>query len=485
MNPLMGLDLRMHQKMSQQLVMTPQLQQAIKLLQLSHLEMAEALREEMEQNPVLEEESDDDHEPPSDEPEVEAAAGEDYDEPAIDATPEPTAAEVDQEFDWDSYFESVAMPSGSAQSLGEELPPIETSAATTTSLHEHLVWQLQVSTFTPEQKQIGLLLIDAINDDGYLPEDAVQSVCEALGVSPKAVEEVLGDLQEFDPVGVAARNMQECLLLQARYLNTENPLVFAIIDHYLPWVERHNLQALAKECKKPLEEVHEAVKIITQLEPRPGRTFTDRIPQYITPDVFIYKVGDEYVISLNDDGLPRLRISNYYREALRTPGDAKAYIQEKLRSAAWLIRSIHMRQRTIYKVMESILEFQREFFDFGPAHLKPLILKDVADHVGMHESTISRVTSNKYVHTSQGLFELKYFFNSGIGRVTGDDISSESVREHIKQLVDAEDRKNPLSDQHIVELLFKLRKIKIARRTVAKYREMMKIAPSSQRKLMF
>jgi RNA polymerase sigma-54 factor len=509
----MALDLRLQQKMVQQLVMTPQLQQAIKLLQLSHLDMAEVLREEMAENPVLEERQDgaDERADGSDgaEPEVsgvdapekpdaaDAAAGDQVeiindmaqvleDAPA-DATPEPSSTEVDKEIDWEAYLDSYSysLPATAGSRGDEELPPFESTLTRPTSLHDHLRWQVQMGEFSEEQTQIAAMLIEEVNDDGYLSKDAAQTVAEELEVAVDAVETVINQMQSFDPTGVMARDLRECLLLQVKDLAQEHPLVVQIIDGHLANVERRNLAAIAKALKVPVEEVTEAVKVITHLEPRPGRVYSDKEPQYITPDIYVHKVGDDYAIVLNEDGLPKLRISNYYRRALQSSGgNAKSFIQEKLRSAVWLIRSIHMRQRTIYRVMESILKFQRDFFDRGVAHLKPLILKDVAEDVEMHESTISRVTSNKYVHTPQGIYELKYFFNSSISRVGGDSIASESVRNHIKRLIADVDPQSPYSDQQLVELL-KAHDIDIARRTVAKYREMLRIPSSSKRKNLF
>lgn len=511
----MALDLRLQQKMAQQLVMTPQLQQAIKLLQLSHLELAEVLQQEMSENPMLEERAEgesegetanaesagEDNGAGSSDVSSDAGSGGDAAEMEAprdlatavaeapnDASPEPTRSDVDKDIDWEAYLDShsYSLPAtaGSA-AVGEDATPFEANLTRPTSLVEHLLWQVQMWDFTPERAKIAALLVEEINDDGYLAQDGAQIVADEMEVTVDEVENVIRELQSFDPVGVAARSLRECLLVQAKHLSEENPLVVEIIDRHLNNVEKRNLQAIAKELDVPLEDVSEAVKAIAQLEPRPGRVYSDKEPQYISPDIYVHKVGDEYVIVLNEDGLPKLRISNYYRRALRqSGGNTKSYIQDKLRSAAWLIRSIHMRQRTIYRVMESILKFQGVFFDKGVAHLQPLILKDVAQDVEMHESTISRVTTNKYVHTPQGIYELKYFFNSSISRVGGETIASESVRRHIQELVSSEDAKAPLSDQQLVKLL-KERDIRIARRTVAKYREMLRIPASSKRKQLF
>jgi RNA polymerase sigma-54 factor len=300
-------------------------------------------------------------------------------------------------------------------------------------------------------------------------------------VGIELAEEVLMKIQTFDPVGVGARSLAECLLIQAMHFGQDDDLVIKIIKSHLPNLERKNYQAIARDLKQPVEEVYEAAKVIMEFDPRPGRQYTSEEPHYITPDVYIHKVGDRYFVVPNDDGLPKLKISSFYRSALSNKGNAKDYIQDKLRSAQWLIRSIQQRQRTIIKVAESILKFQRDFFDKGIAHLRPLILRDVAEDIGMHESTISRVTTNKYVHTPQGIFELKFFFNSSIATGDGDAIASESVKEKIRDLIRAEDAHHPLSDQAIAEAL-RTRNIRIARRTVTKYREAMRILSSTQRR---
>jgi RNA polymerase sigma-54 factor len=299
-------------------------------------------------------------------------------------------------------------------------------------------------------------------------------------------------IQHYDPPGCGARDLQECLVIQANAWlqrahgdpsEADGEIVLKILKQHMKALEAKNYPAIARELHVEMSEIVAAVKVITSLEPKPGRNFTTQEPQYITPDVYVHKMGDRYTIVVNDDGLSKLRISEHYRRALRN-GDGrqtKDYIQEKLRSAVWLIRSIHQRQRTIFKVTESIVKFQQEFLDKGVQYLKPLILRNVADDIGMHESTVSRVTTNKYVHTPQGIFELKYFFNSSIARQSGDDIASEAVKSKIKALVAQEPGDVPYSDQKIVELL-ENQGITIARRTVAKYREALGILPSSKRR---
>ena len=297
---------------------------------------------------------------------------------------------------------------------------------------------------------------------------------------------VLEMIQNFDPVGVAARDLRECLLIQARAANYEDHHI-EIIDRHISFLEKHNYQAIAREMKRPVEEVYEAAKEIQKLESRPARNFTEVDDRTIgiTPDVYVIKDSDQFVVMDNDRGIQRLHINETLTQRLLRDPSAKEFVGEKLRNAQWLIRAIEQRRKTIIRVTECIVEKQREFFERGVAFLRPMILRDIAESVGMHESTISRVTTNKYVHTPQGLFELKYFFNSSIRRVANEDIASESVKQAIKKLIDEEDKKNPLSDQAIVEMLKQHEGIQIARRTVAKYREMLGILASSRRKKLF
>jgi RNA polymerase sigma-54 factor len=501
----MGLELKQHLKMTQQLVMTPQLQQAIKLLQLSRLELVDLVRTEMTENPLLEGADD------AEEPVAEAGAS-----PAEEAAAEaaPAAKEPDKseevkgeegqnEIDWDQYLDHYQLQGHTAPSnrglSDEELPGYEATLTRKSDLTDHLVWQLRLSHFSEEQERVAMLIIGNLDPDGYFkmpavegetedasPRDPLVRVSFESGVGLEKCLAVLQRVQTFDPIGIAARDLRECLLLQVVHLNADTPEIVAIIERHLKHLESKNYAAIAKDLKISIEEVVKAVKVISRLEPKPGRAYTGEEAQYITPDVYVHKMGDRYVTVLNDDGLSKLRISATYRAALKNgqAGKAKDYIQEKLRSAVWLIRSIHQRQRTIYKVTESIVKFQRDFLDKGIAYLKPLILRDVAEDIGMHESTVSRVTTNKYVHTPQGIYELKFFFNSAINRTGGDEIASEAVKNHIKQIVAAEDPKHPHSDQRIVELL-KDQGIEIARRTVAKYREVLGVLPSSKRKKYF
>ena len=500
----MSIEIKQHLKLSQQLVMTPQLQQAIKLLQLSRMELVDMVRDEMLENPILED---------SVESSAEQAKGPELQAPAegaandvervgetempmaeipqekIDSTPEVKAdtrsGEAVADFDWETYLDNQAQaaPMPSYKSNNDDLPSLESTLTRGTSLFDHLEWQLKLSHFTLLEDGIAMLIIGNINPDGYL-EEPLADLAEEAGVEVDLAEGVLKRIQEFDPVGVAARSLEECLMIQARHIGADDDVVVGIIQRHLPNLEKKNYAAIAKDLNQPVEEIYEAAKVLQTFDPKPGRQYTSEEPTYITPDVYIHKVGDKYFVVANDDGLPKLKISDFYRTALAGGSKAREYIQEKLRSAQWLIRSIQQRQRTIVRVTESILKFQRDFFDKGTAHLKPLILRDVAEDIGMHESTVSRVTTNKYVHTPQGIYELKYFFNSGITRTDGDDLASEAVKLKIKQIIGQENTKHPHSDQKIVELL-RDQNIEIARRTVAKYREQLRILSSSKRRQVY
>lgn len=501
----MALELRQSLKLSQQLVMTPQLQQAIKLLQLSRLEMEQTIQAELRENPMLEElpEGAADEELP---PDIVAAATEPTppeQQPATEKVEEVKGEEGKNDIDWEGYLDKYQdqppTPSGRDTST-EELPGYQETMTRAESLPEHLLWQLRMDNLAPDEERVGQLVIGNLDDDGYLVHepgegDPIVALALEAEVRPDVADRVLRRIQHYDPIGCGARDLLECLLLQANAWvkraggdpsEADASVVFRTLQQHMKLLESRNYPAIARELKVPLDEVLAAVKVITAFEPKPGRNFTGGDPQYITPDVYVYKMGDAYTVVLNDDGLSKLRISDTYRRALRN-GDgrvAKDYIQDKLRSAVWLIRSIHQRQRTIFKVTESIVKFQREFLDRGVQHLKPLILRNVADDIGMHESTVSRVTTNKYVHTPQGIYELKFFFNSSIERTSGDDLASEAVKAKIRQIVSGEPADSPHSDQRIVELLAN-QGINIARRTVAKYREGLGILPSSKRKRYF
>ncbi len=497
------MEIKQQLRLSQQLVMTPQLQQAIRLLQLSRLELVDEVRKELDNNPILQD----------DEPEVRGSKPRDsaqpigdqnIDEGSVYSRGETKAAEkAVREVDWEKFLENRSQQASppTSRSGFDELPPIEQNLTKPRTLQDHMLWQLQMSDFSDVERRFAELVIGNLDERGYLdlagverpdgtrtPDLNIDDLAEEAGLHPDDAPLVLEMIQNFDPLGVAARDLRECLLIQARSAGyEETEAVVVIIKNHLHHLEKHNYQAISREMKIPLEDVYEAAKEIQEFESRPARNFSDQDERTIgiTPDVYVIRDADRFVVVDNDRGMQRLFINEALTKRLMKDPAAKEFIGEKLRNAQWLIRAIEQRRKTIIRVAECIVEKQREFFEKGVAYLKPMILRDVAEAVGMHESTISRVTTNKYMHTPQGLFELKYFFNSSIRRVANEDIASESVKQAIKKLIDDEDKANPLSDQAIVELLEKGEGIKIARRTVAKYREMLGILASSKRKRLF
>ena len=483
----MALQLKQSLKLSQQLIMTPQLQQAIKLLQLNRLELLETINQEMEENPALEETFDEEEEAGPKTREELVAESQERVERDNTAAMEVKETVRENEIDWEAYFQEYNTPHIAAaptEREEKEAFPFENVVGHAPDLIDHLKWQLLLTDLSEEERRVGMMILGNIRPDGYLDAD-VEDIARAAEVEAGQVEAVLEVVQDFDPGGVGARDLRECLLIQAEQLGLKDSAAWRIIDVGLEHLANRNYKALARLIGADLEAVACAVDHILTLDPKPGRAYSAETPQYISPDIQVIKVGDDYVIVLNEDGLPKLKVNSFYRQALTNPGTvsdgAREFIQEKLRSAVWLIRSIHQRQRTIYKVTESIIKRQRDFLDHGIAHLKPMVLKDVALDVEMHESTISRVTTNKYVHTPQGIFELKFFFNSAIQRFHGEALASESVKERIRQVINSEDATRPLSDDQIKKIL-EAENINIARRTVAKYREIMGILPSNKRK---
>jgi len=471
-------------KQTQQLVMTPQLQQAIKLLQLSRLELAEMVRQEMLENPALDETS-----------APESSNDVSLDQPDA-SSDEPVKKETDREeeinvlsipdnvAEWEAYLDS-------GQNLPyyvreeQEHPSFEAMVSRPDTLQEHLLWQLRMMKLNTAEFAVGEIIIGNLDEDGYL-RMPLDEILDTLGDETQALgEKMVGCIQQLDPPGVAARDLGECLRIQVAQFGLEEDLLHILIDGHLEDLAKGDYDRLARELDAPKDEIIQAYSIIRGLEPKPGRPFGGSEPIYVTPDVYLFKMDEEWVISLNDDGMPKLRINSYYRELLQRgsslPAKDKEFLLEKIRSASWLIKSIDQRQRTIYKVVKSILEKQKGFFERGVRYMNPLVLREVAEDIGVHESTVSRVTSQKYLHCPDGLFELKYFFNPGIQTLSGEMLASESVRAKIKDIIKVEESSRPLSDQAISDMLM-LEGIDIARRTVAKYRESMGILPSSKRK---
>ncbi len=484
----MAMEMRQQLKMTQQLVMTPQLQQAIKLLQMTRIELQEVVRQELEENPILEElqESDGPREAETLLEKTEAEFPEN-DAPAAESFDEVSAGEETLR-DWDSYLDGYNYSSGEQQpGDDDDKLSFENLLTRKGTLYDHLHWQLQMGRYTDDELRAGEEIIGNIDDDGYFCA-TVADIARQCELAEPFIETMLQRIQEFDPSGVGARTLQECLLIQARSLGMTDSVVEAILLKHLPELEHRNYKPIARSLKVDPEQVMAAIRVISGFDPKPGRLFSSDEVHYISPDIFVHKVGDDYVVMLNEEGLPNLRLSSFYLDA-RSGGslDAKAdeYVSDKMRAAQWLIKSIQQRQRTIFRVAKSIVKFQREFLERGVEGLRPLVLREVAEDIGMHESTISRVTTNKYMQTPQGLYELKYFFNSGLSTSGGgEDVSSESVKSRIREIIDKENPAKPLSDQKIAEMLSDAT-VNIARRTVTKYREMMRIGSSSDRRRHF
>lgn len=467
--------------------MTPQLQQAIKLLQLSRMELADLIQTEMVENPLLEELPDqseiatpvETQRERETESEVSSLKSEQSDESA-------QADKAVEEIDWERYLENYSspLPAAGVGGGGDDLPGYDQTLTKSDDLVMHLLRQLGQAEARDIERALGEVIIHNLDDEGYLRGTTLEEIAEMTGSDIDDVEDALLLVQELDPLGVGARDLRECLLIQAQVEHPSDDVLRGVIGEHISDLERKDYPAIARALGVSKAAVMDAHRTIMTFDPKPGRQFNEDSPTYITPDIYIVRESGEWIARLNEDGLPRLRVSNYYRTALRAEGEKKAkeYVQERLRSAQWLIRSIHQRQRTIVKVTESIIRFQRDFFDKGIQHLRPLVLRQVADDIGMHESTVSRVTTNKYVHTPRGIYELKFFFNSSIKKQGPDDIAAEAVKHHIKQLIAEENPRKPFSDQKLVVFLKERHGIEIARRTVAKYREMLGILSSSKRK---
>lgn len=486
----MAIDLRQSLKLSQQLMMTPQLQQAIKLLQLTRIELEQFVSNQLAENPTLEEGQLESEE------QLGKAERTAEDVMASDLSEVPSGldkVEGDQakEVDWESLARQKEINKQSNQQTAtrkngsDDAPNYENYLSKELSLSDHLNDQLSELDLTDAEKRIAEEIVGNINEKGYL-DATLEGISSRLNVSFEEVDDMLDTIQRLDPPGIAARDLKECLMNQLRTHGMKNGLVEKIVESEMKELETRNYNQIAKNLKITLDEVIQNVGLIAELDPIPARQYGTGASQYIVPDVYVFKLGDEWVTSLNEEGLPRLRVSDFYKEMAGTnlPEKDKEYVQERIKSASWLIKSIQQRQRTIFKVTESIAKRQVDFFEKGVKHLKPMVLKDVAADIEMHESTVSRITNGKYVHTPRGIFELKYFFNSPVMRSDGSDMASESVKSIIKDLVGQEDIKKPFSDQKIVSLL-EDKGVKLARRTVAKYREQLGILPSSKRKKYF
>jgi RNA polymerase sigma-54 factor len=473
----MAIQQKLHTKLVQKLILTPSLQQAIKLLPMSTLELSELLNQEMVENPMLEEVPTEELQPaeqPADKPETPAKT--DKGDAWEDA---------DYEYFFGDYLDDGYRPR-TPQEV-KELPPIENTLSSAGSLADHLRWQLSIQTDDDVTRQIGDAIIGNLDDDGYLVA-SVEEIAQ-MGEWPVTdVERALQHVQTFDPIGVAARDLQECLTLQLRHLGLAGTITERIVTDHLKLLQNHQVPEIARRLGVTIDELKEHIEIIRNLDPKPGSRYNPNQSQYVIPDVYVSKIEDQYIAHLNEEGLPQLRISPVYRRLLDKGGEntdeTRAYVKDKFRSALWLIKSVDQRQKTIHKVATSIINFQREFLDHGIEHLRPLVLRDVANDIGMHESTVSRVVNNKYMHTPQGVFEMKFFFHSGISSSYGDSVSSVTIKQRIRKIIENEDPRKPLSDSKIVSILQK-EGLMLARRTIAKYREELKIPTSNQRKLLY
>jgi RNA polymerase sigma-54 factor len=480
----MSLELRQSLKLAQKLVMTPQLRQAIKLLQLGRLELTEALQAELELNPMLEEASSI-LKPIANPEELNAEESTYTAEPVITDQVKGNDPASVAEVDWEDYSNAF----DSDFSLSHETPSADAPSqfnfiAATPGLAAFLQWQLTHLDMNEQDVELTTFIVCNLNEHGFL-EASIEDICAFCHCTTEEAEGALRLVQSLDPPGVAACDIRESLLLQLDRLDEDHPLACDIVEQHMHLLESRNYAQIAKETGAPIKKVVEAVAIIQELTPYPGNEFSNEQTHYVVPDVFVHKINNEFVIQINDDGLPQLQISSEYQQLLKqkvglTP-ESLGYLRENKRNAEWFIKSIEQRQHTIYRVMESLLKFQRDFFEHGPTAMRPLILRDVAEDIGMHESTISRVTSNKYVHCPQGIYELKYFFSSAVSTPDGDAVAAEAIKTRIKQLVNKENPAKPLSDNKIVELLA-AENITVARRTVAKYREQLKIAPVKHRR---
>ena len=480
------MDTKLDIRLAQKLIMTPQLQQAIKLLQLSKLELEQIIDQTLLENPVLEETA------------VETTEIDEEDAyKALQTSEGSNSAEEERtesispldgvSLKWEDYFDEDKSDNrelGYIKENDEEIQTYDQNLSRPSSLYDHLLWQLNLSKSDQKVREIGEIIIGNIDENGYLQVtlEELEALC---GAPREKVLEVLTFIQGFDPPGIAARDLRECLLIQIAQIGFQGTIVEIIVAEHLSDFEKKRFPVLARKLGITLEDLSHAIRVIERLEPKPGRSFHSPDNAYIVPDVFVIKHEGEYIVLLNEDGLPRLRINPVYRRMLKgnsgLGGEERSYLEDKFRSAIWMIRSIEQRNRTIYKVTQSIVKCQVDFFEKGVSYLKPLTLKEIAEDIMMHESTVSRVTNNKYMCTPQGIFELKYFFSSGLATSDGDSCSSRSVRDLISRFIAEENSSKPYSDQQIMKFL-KNRQIEIARRTVAKYRKELRIPSASRRR---
>ncbi|MCF8105420.1 MAG: RNA polymerase factor sigma-54 [Desulfohalobiaceae bacterium] len=469
----MSLQFTQNLKLIQQLVMTPQLQQAIKLLQLSKFELTESIQQSLLENPLLEEKQ---AQPQAEEAEAQKKGPDGFHRINVQEKTLLKNAE------WDDYLGVFSSTSRHARErdVPELTGTLENIYSRKPSLESHLYWQLSLSSLDDRQKDIGDNIIGNLGSNGYL-QSTIEEIAAETGAGIEEVERVLEIIQFFDPVGVASRSLKECLTVQARFQGLEDPVLYSLIQDHLADIEEGRIKELVKSLGVEAERIEACLDTIRSFDPRPGMGYSEDEVIYISPDAYVFKIDDDFTILLNDEGLPDLQINSSYLEKDQDP-QAAEYLKKKLQEAEWLVKSLHQRQKTLYKVLEYIVDYQREFFLKGPAFLRPMVLKDVAGTVGVHESTVSRITTSKYVSTPFGILDLKFFFGSGMETANGSQISSESIKLTLKSLISEEDRKDPLSDEKLSERLKEMLDVGIARRTVAKYRDILQIPSSKKRR---
>lgn len=460
----MGLHFGLQLEQKQQLIMTPELRQAIEILQLSSFELNHLIEQELEKNPI-----------------IELAEDNYFNNGQLDKSEQ----DHKEKIDWEKYFDhNDTYYYGGQRETSEQEYNQENYVKDSTTLKEHLLFQLHISVVKPQYKKIGEYMIECIDSNGYLTLD-IGEIAHILHEKPSDVENILYLIQSFDPSGVGARDLRECLAIQLKEMDHWDKIMEKIIYEDLVNLANNRFQVISKKLGISCREVQDIKDFIKTLEPKPGRLFaSDQNVRYIAPDAYIQKIGGEYMVIVNDTANPRLKINNFYKSLLKQEDKSSLtskYLNEKLESAMWLIKSIEQRRNTLYNVVSCILEIQKDFFEQGVTALKPLTLREIAEKLDIHESTVSRTVNGKYVQTPKGLFELKYFFNSGIEKRSGDTIASEGIKDIIKKIIEQEDSQKPISDQKIADIL-KGREVEISRRTVAKYRDEMGILSSSKRK---
>ncbi|MDP3981686.1 MAG: RNA polymerase factor sigma-54 [Chlamydiota bacterium] len=465
------------QRQTQRLIMSPQMQQAMHLLQMPTLELSALLRQEMDGNPVLEENTD-------------------QIKPEVEVSPEPTSTaneevDFDNEFarlsqlddEWREYYQQAGSYTRISDEKQRQRDYYQESIADPESLEDHLLKQLHLVIFSESDLKFAEMIVGNLDENGYL-RGTLEDHANQHGTSPEEVLRVLKIVQTLHPVGVGARDLRECLLLQLERLGKSDGLEYLVVSQYLNELAKKNLNQIAKALNVSLDNVKKAVLLIATLEPKPGKIFNHELIHYVTPDVVVEKINDEYVVMLNDDRLPHIRINQLYKSLMKDKGTAqetKGYIREKIQSAKWLLKNIQQRQQTIYNVSKAIVDVQKDFLENGLMHLKPLTMQDIAKIVSIHESTVSRAIANKFMETPRGLFQIKFFFTSAVKTQSGQDVSSINVKEQISELIRNEDATHPLSDQDIVKLL-EQKGIPVARRTITKYRKEQNLLSSHLRK---